>query len=368
MSRSLSRMQALLLGVVVLLGLGLGAWALFQIGGRQRLWAETFELRAGFAEASGLDRGTPVHFRGVDAGRVVAIELPDADHADGKVYVRMRIDKKFQPLLFADSKARVLNEGMLGGRLINIEPGKDRAHRLGDGDELAVVEARDIGDIMVQASQTLQEIRDSNGTLAKLLKSDEAHKEVIGLVKETQQLVKQGQQTFTQGQDALREGREALTAIKQDAEAIKKLPLIRGYVEDPQSLIYRPDQNSDRRIYTTEHLFEPGLAILSEQGKEHLNNLGPWIEAGKVKGSEMVVVCYADPASPDLPPAAAQTLTQKQSEAVLSYLREHFKAQRTSWFNGRKVAAIGMGINPPPVPEKEPAPVNRTEIYVFSPR
>jgi ABC-type transporter Mla subunit MlaD len=359
-------MQALLLGLVVLAGVGLGAWALFQIGGRQRLWAETFELRAGFREASGLDRGTPVRFRGIDAGRVVAVELPD--DADGKVYVRLRIDKKFQSLIFADSKARVLNEGMLGGRLINIEPGKDRIHRLAEGDELGVVEARDIGDLMTQASQSLQELRDSNGTLAKLLKSDEAHREMIGLVKETQQLVKQGQQTFAQGQDALREGKEALTAIKQDAEAIKKLPLIRGYVEDPQALIYRPDQNSERRIFAAEHLFEPGLAVLSEQGRHHLDNLGAWIEASKVKGSEMVVVCYADPASPELPPAAAQTLTQKQSEAVLSYLSEHFKAQRTSWLRGRKVAAIGMGVNPPPVPDKEPVPVNRAEIYVFSPR
>ncbi len=368
MSRSLSRRQAVLLGFVVLAGLLIGAWALFRIGGRRQMWAETIELKAGFADASGIAAGTPVRFRGIDAGRVIAIELPDADAADGKVYVRLQIDKKFQPLLGADSKARLVNEGMLGGRLINIEPGKDRLHRLANGDELAVAQTRDIGDIMTEASQTLQEIRDSNGTLAKLLKSDEAHREVIGLVKETQQLVKQGQQTFAQGQDALREGKEALTAIKQDAEAIKKLPLIRGYIEDPQALIYRPDQNSDRRTFASEHLFEPGTAALSELGRYHLTNLGPWVEAGKVKGSEMVVVSYADPGSPNLPAASAQTLTQKQSEAVLSFLKEHFHAQRTSWFNGRKVAAIGMGVNSPPVPEREPMSPNRTEIYLFTPR
>jgi phospholipid/cholesterol/gamma-HCH transport system substrate-binding protein len=367
-SHALSRKQALLLGLVVLAGLALGAWALFQIGGRQRLWAETFELRAGFNQANGIDRGTPVRFRGVNAGQVVGLELPGADQPDGKVYVRLRLDRKFQSLLTADSKARVLSEGMLGGRLINIEPGKDLSRRLGDGDELAVVEAKDLTDIMAQASQTLQEIRDSNGTLSKLLKSDEAHQEVVGLVKQTQQLVKQGQQTFAEGRDTLREGKEALAAVKQDAEAIKRLPLIRGYVEDANGLIYRPDRNGDRRVYASNNLFEPGRAILTDEGRMHLNNLGSWIEGGKLKGSEVVVVSYADSASPDLPPAAAQNLTLRQSEAVAEYLKEHLKAHRTGWFSSRNVTPLGMGHTPPPVPEREPLSPNRTEILVFTPK
>ncbi len=368
MSRALSRKQALLLGLVVLVGLALGTWALFQIGGRQRLWAETFELRAGFTHANGIDKGTPVRFRGVDAGQVVAIDLPTSDDPEGKVYVRLRLDRKFQPLLTGDSKARVLNEGMLGGRLINIEPGKDRTRRLDDGDELAVVEAKDLTDIMTQASQTLQEIRDSNGTLAKLLKSDEAHKEVIGLVKETQQLVKQGQQTFAEGRETLREGKEALAAVKQDAEAIKRLPLIRGYIEDADGLIFRPDRNGDRRVYATQDLFEPGRAVLTDPGRMHLNNLGSWIDAGKLKGSDVVVVSYADPTSTELPSVTARSLTLKQSEAVANYLKEHLRAHRTGWFSSRDVTPLGLGLSPPPVPEREPLSPNRTEIPVFAPK
>jgi phospholipid/cholesterol/gamma-HCH transport system substrate-binding protein len=369
MSRSLSRFQAIILGCVVLAGLLLGGWALFQIGSRQGLWAETYELRAGFTQISGVEKGTPVHVRGVEAGQVIGVELPSPDDPNGKVYLRLRLDKKFQPLLCADAKARISNEGVFGNHRINIETGKDTSRRLQDGDEIAAAEAPQLADLMAQASQTLQEIRDSNGTIAKLVKSDEAHKEVVELVKDTQAMVKQGEETFRQTQDAIREGKDTLTAVKQDAEAIKRMPLIRNYVEDTVAILHRPDMDRERRVYATEHLFEPGKAILSDQGKQHLDNLAPWFAGLRAKGSDVVVVTYAaPPTSSDYSSAMLQNLTQKQSEAVANYLKENVRAQRISWWTSRKVTPLGMGANPPLVPEMEPMSASRTEIQVFLPR
>jgi phospholipid/cholesterol/gamma-HCH transport system substrate-binding protein len=369
MSRSLSRFQAIVLGCVVLAGLLLGGWALFQIDSRQGLWAETYELRAGFTNVQGVEKGTPVHVRGIEAGQVVGVELPDAGDPDGKVYLRLRLDKKFQPLLCADAKARISNEGVFGSHRINIETGKDVSRRLQNGDEIAVAEAPQLADLMAQASQTLQEIRESNGTIAKLMKSDEAHKEIVELVKNTQSMVKQGEETFRQTQDAIREGKDTMTAVKQDAEAIKKMPLIRGYVEDTVAILHRPDMDRDRRVYATEHLFEPGKAILSEQGKQHLNNLAPWFASLRVKGSDVVVVSYAaPPTASDYNSAMLQNLTYKQSEAVANYIKDNVRAGHVSWWSSRKITPIGMGANPPLVPETEPLSASRTEIQIFLPR
>src|SRR5262249_55851517 len=201
MSRSLSRFQAIVLGCVVLAGLLLAGWSLFQIGSRQGLWAETYELRAGFTQIDGIERGTPVHVRGIEAGQVIGMELPSPDDPDGKVYLRLRLDKKFQPLLCADAKARISSEGVFGSDRTNIETGRDVSRRLQDGDEIATAEVPQLTDL-------LQEIRESNGTIAKLVKSDEAHKEVVELVKNTQAMVKQGEETFRQTQDAIREGKD----------------------------------------------------------------------------------------------------------------------------------------------------------------
>ena len=68
MSRSLTRLQAIFLGVVVLAGLGLGTWGLFQVGERQQLWSETFTVQAGFGRLQGVGVGTPVRVRGLEAG------------------------------------------------------------------------------------------------------------------------------------------------------------------------------------------------------------------------------------------------------------------------------------------------------------
>jgi len=369
MSRSLSRFQAIVLGCVVLAGLLLGGWGLFQIGSRQGLWAETYELRAGFTNVQGVEKGTPVHVRGIEAGQVVGVELPEAGDPDGKVYLRLRLDKKFQPLLCADAKARISNEGVFGSHRINIETGKDVSRRLQNGDEIAVAEAPQLADIMAQASQTLQEIRESNGTIAKLMKSDEAHKEVVELVKNTQTMVKQGEETLRQTQDAVREGKDTLSAVKQDADAIKKLPVIRNYVEDTVAILHRPDMDRDRRCFATEHLFEPGKAILSEQGKQHLNNLAPWFAANRVKGSDVVVVSYAaPPTTSDYSSTMLQNLTQKQSEAVANYIKDNARAAHISWWSSRKITPIGMGTNPPLLPETEPMSPGRTEIQIFLPR
>jgi hypothetical protein len=343
-SRSLTRPQALLLGLVVLAGLAVAFWMVFRSGERQRLWSETAEIRAGFLSVNGIDRGTPVRVRGVEAGQVTAVELPVDGNPDGKVFLSLQIDKKFLPLIHADAKARLLNEGVLGGKIINIEPGKDREHPLKNGDEIGVVEAPDIAVAMQEA---VQELRNGNGTINKLMKSPEAHDEAVALAKQSQQAVQE---------------------IRDAARGVKKLPLLRGYIDDANALLFRPDCDLDRRVFASAHLFEPGRAILTEQGKTHLNNLEPWLQSYRITGSEVVIVsyCSATP-SMELSPAIADTLTQKQSEAVLNYMKDQMRIHRVGWFTGRKATPLGMGLNPPPLPEREPLPADRTEIQIFVP-
>ncbi len=71
-----------MLGVVVLLGLGSGAYGLFQVGDRQRLWTDHFTLIVGFPRLQGVGVGTPVRVRGLEAGTVAGVELPASEAAD----------------------------------------------------------------------------------------------------------------------------------------------------------------------------------------------------------------------------------------------------------------------------------------------
>src|SRR5579884_3206487 len=81
-SRSLSPLQSLVLGLVVLAGLGLGAAGLFAVGGRYWPWNPTFHLRAGFARIHGVEAGTRVRVQGMDAGEVEAVQPPERPGGD----------------------------------------------------------------------------------------------------------------------------------------------------------------------------------------------------------------------------------------------------------------------------------------------
>ena len=76
MSRSLSTVQAMLLGSVVLVGLGLAVGGLFLVGSNYWPWRDTFDLRVPFPQARGIEKGTPVRVQGIDAGEVHEVEPP----------------------------------------------------------------------------------------------------------------------------------------------------------------------------------------------------------------------------------------------------------------------------------------------------
>src|SRR5438874_5011382 len=112
MSQSLTRLQALLLGVVFLLGMGLAGSGLYAVGSRQWLWSDTFHVRAGFPQIRGVEVGTRVRVQGIDAGEVDAVEPPGAPGGD--VLLRLRLDGKLRSLIRTDASVQIVSEGMIG--------------------------------------------------------------------------------------------------------------------------------------------------------------------------------------------------------------------------------------------------------------
>jgi phospholipid/cholesterol/gamma-HCH transport system substrate-binding protein len=343
MTRSLSRLQAVLLGAGVLAGLVLVTVGLFAIGSRQWLWSDSFHLRAGFRKISGVEAGTRVRVLGRDAGEVERIELPEAPSGD--IVLHLRLDGRLKKLVRADASAQIVAEGMVGGKAVEIEPGSDAAEAIADNALIASRPSTDLTDVLARFNHTLQDIRDGEGSLGKLLKGDEAYQELLKLLKQ---------------------GRGTMAALQQDADAIKGMPVVRSYITDAHKELVRPDCERNRKIFTEADLFDPGVAVLTTQGRQKLDESAPWLEGLKHKGSEVVVVSYSHPS---LDPDVARTLTFKQSKAVCDYLTTTHAVQKMGWFSwSRKVTPLGLGIDPPPAPEKEKLPLPRTEVIVFVPQ
>jgi phospholipid/cholesterol/gamma-HCH transport system substrate-binding protein len=255
MMRSLSRWQALLLGLAVAVGLGLGGTGLFAVGSRQWLWGDTFHVRVGFAQVRGVEVGTRVRVQGIEAGEVEAVEPPVSPGGD--VVLRLRLDGKVRHLVRADSKVQIVSEGMIGGKVLEVHPGSSAAEVVAENGVLTSLPGRELTDVLGEVSSTLQVIRDGEGSLGKLVKDPEAYAALVTLLRQSQQ---------------------TMVSLQQDADAVKKLPLLRGYVEDPHALLVRPDCEANRQTFAEADLFEPGRAVLTADGKGRLDALAPWLE------------------------------------------------------------------------------------------
>lgn len=380
MSQTLSRWKAILLGSTVVALLAFAGYSLTRAANKNGLWAATAEVTVALTEAHDLAPGTPVRIRGVDAGKIVAIEYPDHDGDGAAVTVRMQIDAKYSSRLYADASAQVHSTGLLGGKVISIQPGNPKAGPLTDG-RLAPKETPDIamaaakiGDTADEAKLLLKEVRTGNGTLSKLLQDDKLYTEMTGLAGDSRKMIRRADSAVGTVEEKsadvdkfVKDGRETLKSVKQGTDAVQKMPLIRSYVTDAAAILVRPDQRRELVTYSTADLFESDTAILTESGKDHLGQVAAWLKGLRNDKADVVVAALCDPGNVGQTPSSAGELTKKQSETVVEFLKGQ-KAFKTGLVSSRKVTPLGMGQGPSPVIEKGPMPPSYLQVMVFTPQ
>jgi phospholipid/cholesterol/gamma-HCH transport system substrate-binding protein len=115
-------------GLFVLVGIALLVVAVFYVTASQNPLSAKYRLLTYLPEVAGLSVGAPVRLDGIDIGNVddiavnPAIGGPQADRARN-IIVTMRISKKFQNNIRADSMASPQTEGLLGNRFVDISRG-----------------------------------------------------------------------------------------------------------------------------------------------------------------------------------------------------------------------------------------------------
>jgi phospholipid/cholesterol/gamma-HCH transport system substrate-binding protein len=198
---------------------------------------------------------------------------------------------------------------------------------------------------LYQAKLAMNDLRSGEGTLGKLMKSNEAYAEAVSSLQDVRRMVK---------------------SVQQNSDAIKALPVVRSYVVDNNKELIRPDRRRFVKAYAESDLFEPGKAVLTARGKKLLDGGAAWLNEQKYEGSEVLIAAFADPSAK---PEFANTVSQKQSEVVLEYLRGEHQVHRTGWWwwSTRNARAISNGTTPSPVPGSEKLPPARIELIVFAP-
>lgn len=142
------------LGIIVLVGtLGIIA-ALYYVGSRQRLFGSTVRIKADFYNVNGLRKGNSVRYAGIDIGTVDEIRIT----SDTSVEVFMAIDIDACRFIRKDAVAVIGTDGIMGNRIININPSNSRAARVNEGDKLHTLRT-------VEMDATLRTLNSTNQNL-----------------------------------------------------------------------------------------------------------------------------------------------------------------------------------------------------------
>ena len=400
MSHSLSRRQSAVLGLVVVVALALGGYGIARIADKQGFWADTVEVTAAFPEAHDVAPGTPVRIRGVDAGQVVAVEYPDHDGAGAEVTVRMRLQARYAGRVYSDASAQIHSSGLLGSKVISIQPGDPKNGALAGGRlrgakpfdvNEAVAEVRDLAkeakgsaaevkalakdarETVASARGFIDGVRDGTGTLSKLVRDDDLYEDARDALADMRKLIArtdravgtvEGEVVGLRG--LVSDGRDTLKSVKQGSDALSKLPIVRSYVEDAAALLVRPTMKRERWTFEAKSLFEPGTAALTHDGQVHMNNMANILKENKVSGSEVVVAAFFDANDKSQTAAAALELTKKQAEAAVAHLKR-CGVHKMGVVSRRKVTPLGMGTALSPA-EPEPNVPSHVQVLLFTPR
>jgi phospholipid/cholesterol/gamma-HCH transport system substrate-binding protein len=120
------------LGLFVLAGLFFLILTLYFLGKNRNLFGSSFALKAQFKNVSGLRSGNNVRFAGIEVGTVKKVKIV----SDTLVEVTMMIDTKIKRFIFKNAEVTIGTDGLMGNKLVNIVPVKEKSAPVKGGDML----------------------------------------------------------------------------------------------------------------------------------------------------------------------------------------------------------------------------------------
>jgi phospholipid/cholesterol/gamma-HCH transport system substrate-binding protein len=151
------------LGVFVLAGLIVMMVAFYMIGNNTSMFGSSFVLKARFANLDGLMEGNNVVFSGLQAGTVKTIDIID----DTTMEVTMLIDSKVKNYIHANAEAAIGTEGLMGNKVVNIQPVKGNSPPVINGELLAAQKITSMDEML----QTLSKTNNNIATISEALKT-----------------------------------------------------------------------------------------------------------------------------------------------------------------------------------------------------
>ena len=140
--------RSVIVGIFVFLGIAILVAGVLTLGGQQKKFVKSIQLKAVFDDIGGLQTGNNIWFSGVKIGTVRKINF----YGDSQVEIEMNVEEEVVEFIRKDSKATISSDGLIGNKIIVIYGGTTLAPPVEDGDRLESVMPLDTDQMM----ETLQ--------------------------------------------------------------------------------------------------------------------------------------------------------------------------------------------------------------------
>lgn len=152
------------LGAFVLIGTILLLLGLYFIGSKKNIFNSTIKVSANFSNVGGLMSGNNVRFNGINVGTVSKVYAI----SDTVITVEFSIAESSTSFIGKNAIASVGTDGMLGSKLINIEPGKGSFQSVAEGDVLAATNPIQMDNVMRSLTNSNNNVEVITGNLKTL--------------------------------------------------------------------------------------------------------------------------------------------------------------------------------------------------------
>lgn len=178
-----SSSQKIKTGLFVVITIVLLVAGIFLIGSKQNLFSSTFDVYGTFRNTGGLQAGNAIRFGGVNVGTVKAIRIEN----DTTVHVDMVIQSSKREFIKKDAVATIGSDGLMGDKLLEIQPGSPTAQPIEPGGKIRTAEPMDYAAIIARFSRVAEnaevitsaladmsmQIKSGNGSISRLLYRDD---------------------------------------------------------------------------------------------------------------------------------------------------------------------------------------------------
>jgi len=183
--------QKIKTGIFTLAGIILFVLGIFIIGSKKNMFGDTYQIYGTFKNVGGLNVGNNIRFAGITVGTVEDIQII----SDTVIRVDMLMKGKVREFLKADAVATIGSDGLMGDKLITITSGTtNQTAVLKEGSQIRTTNPVDFDKVIgtftnvadnaniitTELAGMAVQIRKGNGTISKLLYTDDLSRSLEG--------------------------------------------------------------------------------------------------------------------------------------------------------------------------------------------